>query len=123
MNDLENYDFEINKYVGDEWEFEENPYYHPEKCGLTPVCEIEWTEPNYSFDTTVIWKAVNGKLYTASDSGCSCPTPFEDYKKLSDLTVVNKNVLDNLKLAMRKSDYIRPEAAQDFFYKIRDALK
>ena len=124
MKELQDYDFEINKYTGNDWDFgENNPYYNPDKCGLVPVCEIEWSEPDYSFDTTVIWKAENGKLYTASDSGCSCPMPFEDYHKLSDLTIVDKNVLDNLKTQMRNNNYITPEKAQEFFYKIRDAVK
>ena len=123
MDDLKDYEFEINKYSGNDWDFDgNNPYYSPEKCGLSVVCEVEWSEPDYSFDTTVVWKAGNGKLYTASDSGCSCPTPFEDFHKLTDLTLVDKSVLDNLKAQMRSSNYVTPEKAQEFFYKIRSAV-
>lgn len=54
-----------------------DPYYNPEKFGLTKIAEMEWSEPCYSFDMTVAWLDANGKLYWGSDSGCSCPSPFE----------------------------------------------
>lgn len=53
---------------------------------MTKVGEIEWSEPCYSFDTTCVWKDAEGTLYWASDSGCSCPSPFEDFTDLSQLT-------------------------------------
>lgn len=53
-------------------------YYNPEAFGLREVGQIEWTEPFYSFDTTVLWERPDdGKLFWESDSGCSCPSPFE----------------------------------------------
>lgn len=55
-----------------------NIYYNPEKFGLSIVGEIEFDEPNYSFDFGVVWKTKNNKFYYGHDSGCSCPTPFED---------------------------------------------
>lgn len=64
-----------------------NPYYNPEVFGLRVIAEIEWYEPCYSFDTTVVWKHdASGKYYFASDSGCSCPSPFEDYDELDDIS-------------------------------------
>lgn len=62
-----------------------NVYYSPEKFSLEVVGEIEFSDMDYVFDTRVIWKHSSGKLYTARDSGCSCPSPFEDYSKLEDL--------------------------------------
>ena len=53
------------------------PYYNPEKFGLTVIGEVENTDMEYTFDTTVLWSDSNGKLYWSWDSGCSCPTPFE----------------------------------------------
>jgi hypothetical protein len=41
------------------------------------------------FDYRVIWRHADGTLYTARDSGCSCPSPFEDYTSLSDLEEAN----------------------------------
>lgn len=48
--------------------------------GLTPVVEFELREPDYSFDTFKVWyHSESEKYYWARDSGCSCPSPFEDY--------------------------------------------
>ena len=59
-------------------------YYNPEEHGLTPVGEISWTDEPYQFDLTVVWKDGQGLYYWASDSGCSCPEPFE-YLVFADL--------------------------------------
>ena len=56
-----------------------NIYYSPEEFGLTPFAEFEYSDGCYQFDTRVVWKDKQGVLWTARDSGCSCPTPFEDY--------------------------------------------
>lgn len=59
--------------------YEDNIYYYPEKCGLEVVGELEYSSGNYEFDTRVVWfHAASGRLLTARDSGCSCPTPFEE---------------------------------------------
>jgi|SRR5687768_2287599 len=59
-------------------------YYNPDKFGLEVVVEVEWSEPCYDFDLTVVWIDKDGTYYWASDSGCSCPSPFEDYNRLED---------------------------------------
>ena|SRR3990167_3902905 len=57
-----------------------NVYFSPEEFGLVVVVEAEGNAEGYGFDLTVVWKEVkSGKLYWAHDSGCSCPSPFEDY--------------------------------------------
>lgn len=71
-----------------DWDY--NVYYSPEKHGVTAVGEIEWSEPNYSFDLTVLWKAEDGTLYWGDDSGCSCPSPFEDISTLAKLSTGTK---------------------------------
>lgn len=55
-----------------------NPYYNPEKLGLDL---ISFDQPNmcYEYNTLCFWSTPDGKVYTAQDSGCSCPTPFEDH--------------------------------------------
>jgi len=60
-------------------------YYAPEKHGLETIGEISWSEPNWDFDLTCVWKQARGKFYIASDSGCSCPSPFEDFTAVEDL--------------------------------------
>lgn len=75
-----------------------NIYYDPEKFGLTTVGSVEWRPCSYEFDFTVVWKQ-GGKYLTGSDSGCSCPTPFEDHG-INDLdgpftkTQLRKHLMD-----------------------------
>lgn len=69
--------------------YRDNVYYSPEAHKLTIVGEVELAEPDYSFYTLCIWKDKKGKkskYYLATDSGCSCPAPFESYYDVKDLT-------------------------------------
>lgn len=56
--------------------YDANVYYHPEKYGWETVGEIQWGYASYDFDITAVWKK-GRKFYMESDSGCSCPSPFE----------------------------------------------
>ena len=70
--------------------FPGNPYYDPEACGLKQLGMMDDAD-SYEFHILVLWQDVkSGKLYYAVDSGCSCPTPFEDYQSLADLTPLNQ---------------------------------
>jgi hypothetical protein len=63
-----------------------DPYYNPGRCWLEKVAEIEYSGGCYEFDTRMVWRDIaTGTLWTARDSGCSCPSPFENVHKLSDL--------------------------------------
>lgn len=72
-----------------------NIYYQPEDFGLEIFEHIEDDHASYSFDDFVIWRRLeDGKLFYATDAGCSCPSPFEDVK-VGDLTPVTTiEVLD-----------------------------
>lgn len=61
-----------------------NPYYNPEKLGLEIVYCVD-TAGDYEFSMLVIWKDAEARLYYATDSGCSCPSPFEDFHDVEDL--------------------------------------
>ena len=61
--------------------YDNNPYYSPEKSGLEIIGEVDFSDGSYQFNYLVVWKDLaTGKLYYAEDSGCSCPSPFEDYR-------------------------------------------
>lgn len=60
-------------------------YHQAEQFGLTQIGQIEWAEPDYSFDIGVVWIDENGDLFYAQDAGCSCPSPFEDYTSKESL--------------------------------------
>src|SRR3990167_911861 len=102
-----------------------NVYYDPESFGLEIVAELEYSSGSYEFDTRVVWKDKKHKeFFTMRDSGCSCPTPFEDYNLSNldklDLAVLRKEVKEEL-----AHDYknVSPETAQDFIRKVELATK
>lgn len=64
-------------------------YYDPEKCGVTLVVMLDRPDLSYEFDMLGVWRDdATGRLGWASDSGCSCPSPFEDYNSFGDLTLL-----------------------------------
>lgn len=57
-----------------------NIYYNPEASGLAIVGRLDEDDLSYEYNTLLILKhAESGKVFHCSDSGCSCPTPFEGY--------------------------------------------
>lgn len=50
---------------------------------LEEVVNIDWSDGCYQFDITLAYyQPSTGKFVWADDSGCSCPSPFEDYTTL-----------------------------------------
>lgn len=91
--------------------YETNVYYNPGIHGLEVIGEISWSEPCYDFDLTMFWKSKRGEYWIASDSGCSCPSPFEDYNKIEDLDgPYNKKALRS------KIDYMVKEHTGEYSY-------
>lgn len=77
--------------------FEENPYYNPGACGLKLIDSIDFAD-SYEFDIVAVWEDIEtGQRYYASDTGCSCPTPFEDFRSLSDMNPLNGNTMSEFK--------------------------
>lgn len=66
-----------------------NPYYDPHKLSLEM---ISFHEPGLSweYNTLCFWATEDGRVYSASDSGCSCPTPFEQYEGEDEKEVITK---------------------------------
>lgn len=62
-----------------------DPYHSPEDFGLTIVGDLDDDREPYQFSMFVVWKDADNRLYWADDAGCSCPSPFEDYRSISDL--------------------------------------
>lgn len=62
-----------------------NPYYYPQERGLEIVAYIDFAG-SYEFDMVVVWRKLDDNtLVWASDSGCSCPTPFKGYTDIASL--------------------------------------
>lgn len=100
----------------------ENVYYNPEAFNLEIVAEIEYSSGSYEFDTRVVWKEKGRRKYwTMRDSGCSCPTPFEDYNATNlekfSFSAIRDEV--NSELNREYGRNITPQEAQEFLEKIR----
>jgi hypothetical protein len=97
---------------------------NPGEHGLNLVAEIEYSSGSYEFDTRIVWADKDGKLYTARDSGCSCPSPFEDYKGIEDLDRLD---LTDLKAevngAWDRSSATTLADKLDFVKKVEDAAR
>lgn len=60
-------------------------YYNPQDYGLEVLGEIERSDGCYQFDMLVVWRESRGQYWIGEDSGCSCPSPFENLTELNEL--------------------------------------
>ena len=125
-------------------DFKESPdeYWHPrideayEKVGLEKVDEHEWFEQDYSFDTLLVLRDPDAKVfYNLSSAGCSCcscPAPFEEYDSeasLGDPMTAIESVAQVLKewkarIPDAEETYMRePYSPADLIGRILDADK
>lgn len=72
---------------------EPDVYNQPEHYGLKTIGDIEWDHESWQFNMTVILRGNDGQWYYAEDSGCSCPSPFENVTSMDDLTKVTVDEL------------------------------
>jgi hypothetical protein len=96
-----------------------NVYYNPEDFGLKVIAELNDPHASWDFQDTVFW--TDGKLvYGASDSGCSCPSPFESYNSLEELEVI-----PDLAAARKLTEFCayRPEDVSEALRAVEAALK
>lgn len=69
-------------------QFAGDPYHSPEACGLEILETFERPDVSYEFDMLVFWRDLKSKkIYCLSDSGCSCPSPYENVRSMEDLTL------------------------------------
>lgn len=95
-----------------------NPYYQPEEFGLVPIAEIDYSDGFYQFDTRVVWRNTeSGEIYTARDSGCSCPIPFENFETLESLDKFNFETIRHE--AMDEHSERTPAEIMEFLEKLR----
>lgn len=96
-----------------------NLYYHPEDFDLKIFATIE-DEPYYDFNITVILQDKQGNLFYAQDSGCSCPSPFENHK-YEDLMPITIDTLDDFRREVKEHHRQEPSHF-DEFYKVKHYL-
>ena len=86
-------------------EYDRNVYYNPGASGLELVHTYDQDNLSYEYNTFIILRDVkNGNLFWARDSGCSCPTPFEDYyynENGHNLNPITKETVDELERELK----------------------
>lgn len=57
-----------------------NVYYNPSQFGLTLLECLDEPGLSYEYHTLIVLQHnKTGRVFYAEDSGCSCPTPFEQF--------------------------------------------
>ena len=104
-----------------------NIYDDADKFGLELFEEINDDHADYTFDDFVIWKRLtDGALLYGTDSGCSCPSPFEEQTAAS-LTKITS--IEQLELAIEEyrknyNEYkCTIERKQEVVNKVKEYLK
>lgn len=76
-------------YVGPEdqgtWSYDRNIQRHPEWFGLEIITTADEPGLSWEFNTFLLLKDSDGNFYCVSDSGCSCPIPFEGTTELTEV--------------------------------------
>ncbi|MDR6867880.1 hypothetical protein J2Y69_002488 [Microbacterium resistens] len=92
------------------------------ELGFTTVGDADLSEPNYSFDLIGAWKDADGAIYLGTDSGCSCPTPWEYYNELSDFTgpLTKEQAVEEATALWAEAGRYCPEDFATFTQQIRD---
>jgi hypothetical protein len=100
-----------------------NIYYSPENYGLEIVATLNG-DLGYEFDMLVVWKTKTGrkKLYWAQDSGCSCPSPFEDYPNIDALNVLTRKTFGELEKATKAVSCVSSQDIDLFLRQVEKEL-
>lgn len=103
--------------------FQENPYYSPELCGLSIFDEIN-TADSYEYDMFVIWRKLDDNtLWWDSDSGCSCPTPFDNGDHGHELTQITEDTFYNFDLALKNHSDIKTEDYNEMIRNVKNHMR
>lgn len=94
------------------------------------IGEIECGSGDYSFDLfRVVQDAKSGNLFYATDSGCSCPSPFEDVEYPEDYTKITRGAsfesfkTDFENYIKEHGNYVSVTDKMEFIKTVKDILK
>ncbi len=103
--------------------FSDNPYYSPEKCGLQIVDEIDNSDA-YEYDKLVVWKKLDDNtVWYDIDSGCSCPSPFDNGDHGHDLVQITKETFYNFQEALKNHRDVTHEQINETEALVKRLLK
>jgi hypothetical protein len=101
---------------------ENNLYYSPEKSGFSTFADLD-TADSYEFDIFLILKRdSDNRLFYVTDSGCSCPTPFE-WVEIKDLNEITPDTLHNFELALKYHQNISIDDVLSITKRVKDHIK
>lgn len=99
-----------------------NPYYSPEKCDLEIFKSID-TGDSYEFDMLVIWRKLDDNtLWWDTDSGCSCPVPFDPDDDRHNLKQITSDTLFNFKQALTNHYNITEKEVRSVMSSVKNHL-
>jgi hypothetical protein len=101
----------------------EDIYYAPEDHGLTVIGELDDPNACYSFDLLVVWQHDDGRILYGIDSGCSCPSPFEDVYSSDEFTEVTNDKWKEFEAAVKTHAKPRHEKDNDIMNTAFDVEK
>lgn len=102
--------------------FNDNPYNSPELCGLEIFEHLD-TADSYEFNKFVIWKKLDDEsLWWDTDSGCSCPSPFDISDNGHDLKQITDDTVYNFDEALKNHSGITAEQYNSIKRKILDYM-
>jgi len=99
-----------------------NIYYEPQDFDLEILLSMD-ANICYEFNTHVLFKHKDGRLFYGADRGCSCPTPFEDFRGIQDLELVTLETLEELESRIMQVDDISIVEKKGFIDKAYEYLK
>lgn len=103
--------------------YDTNPYYNPENLGLQLEAEYDLYGEAYEFSLVIVLRDQDGTLWGAFDSGCSCPTPFEDHTFPTDFTMIRTaDDVDGIIRSNAYGDYVDRAGRQEFLRRVRELL-
>lgn len=88
--------------------------------GFTVVAD-ENVAGSYEFDRVLVVKAPDGTIWGAHDSGCSCPSPFEDHTWPTDWNPIRQ--LSDLEPLFAEFTRDDGTAAARIRYKVKEVLR
>jgi hypothetical protein len=94
--------------------FDANVYYNPKAWGMETVATLENPHADYDFNTLAVWQHEDGRVFYARDSGCSCPSPFEDFRTFDDLYTWTKDNFDVFEEKVKNHARDWDESSGDF---------
>lgn len=95
-------------------------YCNPEKFGLEVVVSLDQPNMSYEFNMFVVWRRkADGVLFYGSDSGCSCPSPFEGVNDVSSLSELKNIDAFEQELNAWGDSFFDPRALRDVVDNVR----